>query len=87
MRRVIKTGWSRRLLELVFRWFSPEVRIPITKGIFQAFIEHLSAHLQRQMGTLLRPLHLLIFGGLDLDKSAMVKTNGEVSVNDNSLPE
>jgi hypothetical protein len=27
MRRVIKTGWSRRLLELVFRWFSPEVWI------------------------------------------------------------
>jgi hypothetical protein len=35
--------------------------MPITKGIFQAFIEHLSAHLQHQMGTLLRPLHLLLF--------------------------
>ena len=32
---------------------SPEVRIPITKGIFQAFIEHLSADLQHEMGTLL----------------------------------
>jgi hypothetical protein len=37
-------GARRRLnrpLDLVFRGFCPEVRIPVTKGIFQAFIEHL----------------------------------------------
>jgi hypothetical protein len=33
----------------------------MTKGIFQAFIEYLSAHLQHQM-SFLRPLHLLLFG-------------------------
>ena len=36
--------------------------IPVTKGISQALIEHLSAHLQHQMCTFLRPLHLLLFG-------------------------
>src|SRR5271165_14843 len=51
-----------RLLDLVFRGFCPEVRIPVTKGIFQAFIEHLSAHLKHQMCTFLSPLHLLLFG-------------------------
>jgi hypothetical protein len=34
----------------------------VTKGIFQAFIEHLGAHLKHQMCTFLRPLHLLLFG-------------------------
>jgi hypothetical protein len=58
----IKSECLSRLLDLVFRWFSPEVRIPITKCIFQAFIEHLSAHLKHQMGTFLRPLHLLLLG-------------------------
>jgi hypothetical protein len=52
----------KRLLDLVVRGFLPEVRIRVTKGIFQAFIEHLSAHLKHQMCTLLRPLHLLLFG-------------------------
>ena len=54
-------GARRRLsrpLDLVFRGFCPEVRIPVTKGIFQAFI----AHLKHQMCTFLRPLHLLLFG-------------------------
>jgi hypothetical protein len=37
------------------------VWIPVTKGLFQALIEHLSAHLQHQMCTFLRPLHLLLF--------------------------
>jgi hypothetical protein len=38
------------------------VWIPVTKGLFQALIEHLSAHLQHQMCAFLRPLHLLLFG-------------------------
>jgi hypothetical protein len=50
-----------RLLDLVFRFY-PEVWIPVAKGLFQALIEHLRAHLQHQMGTFLRPLHLLLFG-------------------------
>ena len=46
----------------VLKAFCPEVWIPVTKGLFQALIEHLSAHLQHQMCTFLRPLHLLLFG-------------------------
>ena len=53
-------------VESIKKWvlkpFCPEVRIPVTKGLFQALIEHLSAHLQHQMCTFLRPLHLLLFG-------------------------
>ena len=36
--------------------------MPVTKGLLQALIEHLSTHLQHQMRTFLRPLHLLLFG-------------------------
>ena len=38
---------------LIFRGF---VRIPVTKGLLQALIEHLRARLQHQMCTFLRPL-------------------------------
>jgi predicted Kef-type K+ transport protein len=40
----------------------PEVWIPVTKGISQALVEHLTAHLQHKMCTFLCPLHLLLFG-------------------------
>jgi hypothetical protein len=46
----------------VLKPFYPEVRIPVTKGLLQALIEHLSTHLQHQMRTFLCPLHLLLFG-------------------------
>ena len=36
----------------VLKPFYPEVRIPVTKGLLQALIEHLSTHLQHQMRTL-----------------------------------
>ena len=41
---------------------SGKFRIPLTKGLFQALIKRLSSHLQHQMCTFLRPLHLLLFG-------------------------
>lgn len=51
-------------VESIKKWvlkpFCPEVRIPVTKGLLQALIEHLSTHLQHQMRTFLRPLHLLL---------------------------
>jgi hypothetical protein len=51
-------------MESIKKWvlkpFCPEVRIPVTKGLLQALIEHLSTHLQHQMRTFLRPLHLLL---------------------------
>jgi hypothetical protein len=46
----------------VLKPFCPEVRIPVTKGLLEALIEHLSTHLQHQMRTFLRPLQLLLFG-------------------------
>jgi hypothetical protein len=53
-------------VESIKKWvlkpFCPEVRIPVTKGLLQALIEHLSTHLQHQMRTFLRPLQLLLFG-------------------------
>ena len=53
-------------VESIKKWvlkpFCPEVRIPVTKGLLQALIEHQSTPLQHQMRTFLRPLHLLLFG-------------------------
>jgi hypothetical protein len=47
------------LLDLVFRFFL-KVWIPVTKGVFPVLIEHAGPDLQQEMGSALRPLHLLL---------------------------
>ncbi|MGA7879692.1 MAG: hypothetical protein WCC08_04815 [Terrimicrobiaceae bacterium] len=45
----------------------PEVRIPVTKGLLQALIEHLSAHLLQKIGGSIPSLPTIVLPAIAMD--------------------